>query len=572
MVYDPNQKPLTYGESLRYLKGEEPLQEIPISGGGSSAVTPSQSTGTTGVAQTASALSTPTPDFGASIGMGTEGTAMDRLLSPVGEAVREGSSALREATGDFYDAAGPSRTFGSAEAKSDIDRYLKTGAGESDAQSILNAQYGGPEGLSYSGPSLRDTNARADALTSGSGLQALTHQTFQGLSPGEATFEAKSLLSDPTYLSQARESQSKLRDFAGELETEQTSADKFAQRREREEREIARRSGLYLSRLRGDMNDRFDTRAEEKNTANAQLERAFARLQENPNAANARLAGVEGDYRAIQDSPVMSSLRKAEAARDAINARYPDLEGVSVEKYTEADGREEEALVLDGKRYHLGEAMQGKGRPENMSADEWQALALRVAERQQALDDYFGAADMQYLATETHDPTAGAFAAYDPSYFQGIFEGQQYDIPGLENAFRFQPGEEAVAENVASQMEREKYNRLAGLLGVGDYLGEAEPYRAAEVESRAPEIAAKQERALQNREARLEDVVSQWRGHVDNQRSNYKDAKKDELVAKILGGVASAAAFPFLASVVGGAYTPGFAEISTPPIGEGSAI
>src|SRR5690606_34691007 len=146
------------------------------------------------------------PPIGSELGFHREGSLLDRLYRPIESGLERGQSELGAARTSFYDQAGPERTFEGIGAKDRLQGFIDRGIGESDILGFLSASYQGPTELGYAGPyGQGQFEERARALGRGDTLQSVVQSSVPGLTSGQARFEARNLISDPTYRTKAKD-------------------------------------------------------------------------------------------------------------------------------------------------------------------------------------------------------------------------------------------------------------------------------------------------------------------------------------------------------------------------------
>ena len=200
-----------------------------------------------GTTTTQGSVSSPRP-----VQFGHTGTASERLLQPLTQGYRSARGDLSGAVGTFRGGAGPSRTFESIGGQGILEAGSQPGAPLDPGRNLVTAHYAGPTGL--------DTNRISSALGTASSLApvatglgrpqdlpTLLGLAVPGLTPGQATFEAQILQSDPDFLRRLNQSRGRLSSIRPSAESAVSQASQFAQKRASEEADISRRSLDYLT-------------------------------------------------------------------------------------------------------------------------------------------------------------------------------------------------------------------------------------------------------------------------------------------------------------------------------------
>ncbi len=483
----------------------------------------------------------------------------ENVISPVSSGIQEGQAGLQQAQQQFYDLAGPERTFEGIGGAGILGEALDTGE-LGEARGLVDAQYQGLPTLDYQGPGQRDLGAQAGALTSGSGLQSLVQTGRPQLTSGMAGFEAEQLLGTPGFRGEGESYQLQIDKLFGDLAKEQTRATEFAGTRAEQERGIAQGSRDYLGDISEQIRGDIDTRVGE---ATGQDE-AMRRLWE-------QMMGGEGglqDLAAFQ-TPGQTGLREAETQRQEVLDRFSDLSGIEPgELNVTGSGWEGHQVSIEGKDYRVENLQAGVTGVEGMSREESMALGARLLERERALDELFAPATNLIGHTEGQfgnvsrrvgemNPTVygqeepGTLSQVAPRYFS---EGLP-DLPNPEEYIEFKEGGGATPGNIATGDERQRLTRIEDLIGQAVSLQESEPYRAAAIMADAEKFLQDEQAALSQRGEALDERTQAWRQRTQQIWDSWQKANKSSPWGDILmtagigaltGGLGAGIAAPIL--------------------------
>lgn len=456
----------------------------------------------------------------------TSGTLQQRLFQPLQTGAERGQEALGEAVSYFQQEAGPSRTYGSIGAEDTLGRAVTGGAaGDIEAaQGLVGAQYGGPQGLEQGNVAalqsmLDQLRTRQQALGTGGGLQTLIQQSVAGLTPGEARFEAKRRL--PGSREQARDiGFETIAPLTGQLQAERKAAEEFAKQRTGEEQGIAEQSRGFLTGKRGTIEQDLATKIAAAQQQQAQEAQEYQDiLAADPSGRLAALRKVEPELAAGFDT----DLRRQDIAADKQfqsildDPKYASISeidplGMTITKrgkrFYSSDGQDLRSVVPDKKTRQL------------------------LYDRQQDLEDKFS--DRKYNPfRRTGDP--GELSALRPLYGEGGF-----DAADPADYLGFDPGMRPSRENLSSKDQKAHFNNIQDILGNLNKIGDAEPFRAAEIFADVDRYLEEENAALESAKENLSSQQKSWAKQVKTARKAVRKAKREETYGKIgavVGGV-----------------------------------
>lgn len=403
-------------------------------------------------------------------------------------------SQIRAQVDKFGQAAGARRSYDSAGIEEMLKRAENQGGDLTQAQNALTASYTGPRTL--------DTDASGKIQALGSqlknygqilptlaGTQQLLTDTAPALTRGERRFEAQRIQNDPRYAQIARSLATDLGNLGSQETQAQTSAEAYGNARAAEEADIATRSrgflGTELTGLQGQLGSEVDTKQAER----AKLLSAIDAFRQSGDIST--LSGIKGapsaeDFAKIQSPPEAAQAQKL---RSEIDAKYQDLAGVPEMTWRE----KKKGVLVPAIPDSWWNAPEQKNLTEAQKRTIRDRATARQAEYQKA-----GLVGQQILAPHLYEHGGvaehpGPLTADEGLYAYGIQPGSLEAFSGLEfggsdpvygtglGAYQAPDprtlidiqGDSSVPfsrENVASADERDRYNRLAQLLGSNDQL------------------------------------------------------------------------------------------------------
>jgi hypothetical protein len=151
------------------------------------------------------------------------------------------------------------------------------------------------------------------------------------------------------------------------------------------------------------------------------------------------------------------------------------------------------------------------------------ATRALLQQRQKELEQAFG--------------TGGAYNVTNP-----LYHGEEYAPLDIRDYLDFDVGTAATRENLSTDEQRGQYNRITDLLGELDRIGEAQPFRAAQIYAQANQHLQDEEVTLEAKGENLTEAQKQWKKMVKKARKKYKKAKVKPYaqIGKILGTVVGA--------------------------------
>lgn len=401
---------------------------------------------------------------------------------------------IRGAVDKFGQGAGERRTYESAGIEEMLKRAENAGGDLSQAQGALGATYTGPRTLdtdqvgqirALSG----QLKAYGDILPTLQGTQQLLRETAPSLTRGERRFEAQRIAQDPRYAQIARQLSTELGNLSGQESQARSSAEAYANARAAEEADIASRSrGFVGSELEG-LKGELGTRAVEKESGRSNFLKAIQEFQQSGDIS--KLQGLQGAPTADQISKftLPPEAAKAKELRTSIDAKYQDIKDVPDVIYRET----KRGVIAPRIPDEWWNSPAAKGLSEAQKRDVREKAAARNKEYQAAglvgsqvyaphLYASGGVAGHPGQLTQEELPYAYGlkpgeleafsglgFGGSDPIYGANLGEFQAPDIRSLVD-ITGGSGVPYTQENVASGGERDRYNRLAQLLGLQDQL------------------------------------------------------------------------------------------------------
>lgn len=488
------------------------------------------------------AAPTPQPEQGGQpqspvplLGQGEDLTS--RLLSPINQGAQQGQQQAQALGEQFAQQAGPTgQTYESRGGPQAIEKYVEadfgdlgeTGAKE-QAAGLVGAQYQGPTQLDQTQTQQLQQNAqllqdRANALTTGGGLQGYLQQATPGVNLGQARFEAQRLRRNQDFADRALQANQAASFNMARLLAEQNQARELGQTRISEEEEIARKAREDLTGRRGSIDEDIQKRVDEANAQRKRSEEAYKRFQETGDVSN--LAGLadfdvgefdtEGAIRAQEAQRIyekIMSMPEYEAIRDMgpLSLTY--------------NPRGRETYSLGQPELGRGDLLYKRG-VEGGPTDEQRDL---LESRQRRLEKYFSPGRYNENARE-----AGAYADVAPMYYAGgDLEAALYSPRDARGYTGFEDASRATRGNQSTEDERGMYNRIADLLNSEQRIQASEdPYREARITADTDRYRSDEERELAARERLLSGEAEDWQKTVKGARKQYRRARDADRLSK----------------------------------------
>lgn len=487
----------------------------------------------------AQTLQNPTPGTNSPYDLGYQqtGSLEERLYNPLQEAGQVGGERLEEFANMFSQQAGPSRSYEGIGAQQTLDRAITGDAPTAAGRELVTAQYGGPAGLDPAGSAYlqdlaRQMQSRQQMLQTGGGTTTAIGQSVAGLTPGEARYQAKTMFAQPGYREDVAARTAGVGDFQSNLDTETQAAAQYAAQRAGEEQAIAQQSQQYLTGrgegISGDIEQSVQA-AEAENQARQGLydqllaagtpQEQVAFLQQLQERGGLEAEGDTTDPSAFL-SPIRAGGDAADALREEIMAKYPELAGIDpLGRGLSGSGR--------GTLTYTGEGRGGQEVDYRSLYDKGTRgeLATRQKELEQAFDPLLMA---QGRGAEG--------AAYNP-----LYGGKGFESPEITDYLGFDPGMKPARGNIATEDQRTQFNNIQDMLGNLDRITEAQsPFQAAIVGAQIDQYLTDEEEAFESQKGQLSDDALQWKKQVKKLRKDYKKAKTKQKwgqVLDIVGGV-----------------------------------
>lgn len=426
---------------------------------------------------------------------------------------------LSSAVSQFNQQAGQDRSYDSSGAQ----QTLQKAADQGGASDISAAQ--GFLGSKYTGPTQLDPAVIADLQNAASSYRAtlpnlgsvenvvgLLGQSAPNLTRGEKYFEARNLWNDPQFRATAQSLGGLGSSFGADVTGAENQATAYAAARGGQESDIASRSQQFLQSLKDQEKTDLQARATEKQTGRQSLLDQISAFTQSGDIS--KLQGLQGAPTAEQlQGMTPAQATQAQKALSDIQGRYQDIKDVPELTYRESRrGNIVPILDPDSQWYK-----ENRGK---LSSSQLKQITDRAVARNKEYQDA-GLVGKQVLAphlggvTPEQAPYAygiqpGALEAFsglelggtDPVYGTGL---GAYSGPDARSVVDITGGNQLAytPENVASEAERDRYNRIASLLGLQDQLAVGD----APVD---PSIVFHPERANADAEvARRQEIVNQ---------------------------------------------------------------
>lgn len=393
---------------------------------------------------------------------------------------------LSSAVSQFNQGAGANRSYDTSGAQGALQQAADRGtAGDiSAAQGFLGSKYTGPTqldpaviaDLQNAAGSYRATLPNLGSVESVVGLLG---QSAPNLTRGEKYFEARNLWNDPQFRATAQSLGGLGSSFGADVTGAENQATAYAAARGGQESDIASRSQQFLQSLKDQEKTDLQARATEKQTGRQSLLDQISAFTQSGDIS--KLQGLQGAPTAEQlQGMTPAQATQAQKALSDIQGRYQDIKDVPELTYRESRrGNIVPILDPDSQWYK-----ENRGK---LSSSQLKQITDRAVARNKEYQDA-GLVGKQVLAphlggvTPEQAPYAygiqpGALEAFsglelggtDPVYGTGL---GAYAGPDARSVVDITGGNQLpyTPENVASETERDRYNRIASLLGLQDQL------------------------------------------------------------------------------------------------------
>lgn len=457
---------------------------------------------------------------------------------------------LSNAVNQFNQGAGASRSYDSAGTQGALQQAADRGSAEdlTAARGFLGSKYTGPTQLDPAAiaelqNAASSYRATLPNLGSVENVVSLLGQSAPNLTRGEKYFEARNLWNDPQFRATAQSLGSIGGSFSSDVQSAQNQAQAYATARGGEESDIATKSQAFLQSLKDQEKTDLASRATGKETGRQSILDQFKAFTQSGDVS--KLAGIQGAPTAadFQQFSTPADAQKAQAARTAIDAKYQDLKDVPELSYRET---RRGSIIAQ-----LDPDWLSKNKSK-YSSQQLKDLTARATARNREYQDA-GLVGKQIYAPHLYEHGAvaghpGPLTPEEAQFIYGIQPGSleaysglelggsdqfygsglgAYQAPDARSLINFSPGNNIPysAENVASDAERERYNRIAALIGSPDQLfagtapselsAEFHPERydaAAENQRRQDALRASAIQFAQNEYNRKRDAGHSWWG------------------------------------------------------------
>jgi hypothetical protein len=381
------------------------------------------------------------------------GTLRDKLLNPIKTGTTAEKSNVQGLQSAFQQAAGPSRTWESIGGSDIFGKAVNQGTGLDTAKGLLGATYGDrPQALdseqyAKSMDALNQLYNRSEALGTGEGLIGYIQTVDPSQTMGKARYNAQQLFGDSGFRSEIPTYQTQAKEAADWAKAQGTEAEAFAKQRAQEESDIQKQAQAWTDTARSGLESTWNERVagtgyDAKRKA---VEDALAQLTATGQMPGSEVApGVE----AVKGSDLQKNIGEASTAWDTImnDPRYAPI-------------RDMELLQL---------TQTARGRPVREPTGGWEKWIKAhpdvsrkqrrlMLERQDALEKLF------------NPKTEGKFSGFKPLYFAGDTNltdttPSTFEMSSLSPYATPDVGLAPTAENVATDEETARYNRIAQLL------------------------------------------------------------------------------------------------------------
>lgn len=393
-----------------------------------------------------------------------------QLVAPILGNLQEGYGQLGGAVEDFYgqlpdiqswEALGGPGLLQAALGPASAERL----AAEEQLREILGAAYEGPGGLQGI-DDLYDIQTQLDPwggrnLSSMAGTGALLQDLTPGLTAGMRREEARRLLDDEGYMDYVRQlgrDVGRLRGVTGR----ETQAAEEAARGQREAAEGLRGAASgALESERGKIEADIAGRLEEARAQREAFERAYEEY------------GRTGDISLLEEHGIPAGTFSSELGSLDAEARQVKEGILNDQRF---------ASIKDVPLMQLGISSHGRERldfpqewydanREKYTKAEMAELKKLARERQKALDE-------AGFARPTYASEGGKYAGVENLYFGGdVFSAPE----DLSQYISMDVGNVATRHSLATEAQRDDFNKINDILGVVDRLEETDPYQAAQL-------------------------------------------------------------------------------------------
>lgn len=517
-----------------YLAGETPL--LSSSGGsygGGAEPTgggaPASTTTLDGTAQTPPSGGAE-PEYSGSLFDRSQTSTASGVFDPLQQGLTATTEELRGLGAEFEQGLPATRTWEGVGAQGTLDAAIEGGGSLDPARELLSASYQGPTGLDPQDLGMMHNRQQqlanqASALTTGAGLQNILKLGAPGITPGEVRFEAGRTVSQPGYHAQARQLESQAQNLAGIIGEQAKGAEEAAGERRRGEEQIASKSKGYLESRREGVMSLIDQELRDAKMAQGDTMSQWAKLM---GTGDTNL--LPEDLRSqFTGTDVQRRRATAEQAWDRIMGQYPDLaqydplnlkvSGRGHERYTEPGGS-----VNDP--YFRGDMA------------DWGPLQ----ERQRALEAKFSPGTRASFQGYQPYGETGRYSDVAPMYdYQGPVgseaPAQPWETPDIRNYLELDYGLDPNRANVSTDQQKEVFNRINTLLGEAERLGEAEPWRAAQIMGNVDAFIQEEERRVEQAGEKRTQDAQDWSNLVGKARRRYNKSQSG------IGSLAGALSF-----------------------------
>lgn len=529
----------------------------PTLGGGAS---PAAGGGAMGSAPQRAAPSAPAPQQAAPVRPGLQnqryGTLEERLFDPLSGGIQRHRTGVEEARRGFYEAAGPERTYESTGAESALRHAIYGGGDLENARGLVGARYEGPAGLEQQKEAnlqalTQNLRQRTGALESGGGgLQTVLRGSVAGLTPGQARFEARRLVRDPGYKEQVASYRPQVSEAASLLERTRRGAQEYAGLRGQQEADIAARSRQFLGGERSGLQEQLDRQVEEARAQQQAAQEAYRRFTDT--------GGIKGLGELSEFDP--------ELQFGGFNTEAQKARGAAQQAYDDIINRQEYSAIGDIPLAGVGINKRGREtytvQLENPKTGELETMLLPTAvdrgliskqekdlflKRQGELEKSFGGQHSRRFR-ERYLRGGGATRDFREEGIAGLrTQGSKdylsmVELPELWQYIDFDPGVSPARGNVASEDQKEAYNRIQDLMGEVSRLDSTEPFRAAKIAGDLERYLEDEMAVLESNKEALSAGQKEWMRQVKKAREKFMDMKDKEAwgtVSRVVGGIAT---------------------------------
>jgi len=426
---------------------------------------------TSPTAEPASASATPpkpaAPEFNLSAYQARPGPYAD-LFAPITNALGEGHKEVAKQAGEFSEAAGSHRTWENVGGAGLFEQAYKPEASSEDlgkAVDLIKARYQGPteidpKALAALRVGQEQLQAAGGGLTNVGGVSDLLRQKAPGLTPGELTFEAKGLLSDPLFQEAARGIQGDIGGLEAEIAGAAGTAQSYGKQRGEEEKALAEAAQAIPRGKMSEVDAQLAAAIEERQAEEAALQGLYDKALADGVLTLDEIQSIDPEQgKILAKSGPFKDAAKAAKERARLEAEFKDIADVPF--YVPDVTARGNVVVGFPEKWYLA----NRGNP---NIDEWKQ---RAEERQRAYEAA-GFSPGLYMDNPGLLQKAGNLADIDPLYFG---DGKPLN-PGqaLTQHFQLELGTGANKQNQASDAQRFVYNRSAELLELADRLEKPE--------------------------------------------------------------------------------------------------